>query len=507
VPAVSSESSFKIFVSYRRDESAGQAGRLYDTLCTRFGDDQVFFDIESIPLGADFPQEIAKLVASCDALVAVVGPEWLASAGEDGSRRIDDPADFVRLEIEAALQRRIPVVPVLVRRARIPKPRELPEALRALATRNGIELREEAWKADVARLVTGLATIAEAKQPEARPEAPNEAVAESAPRPERSESSEPHDPVELEEVCRSLDLEPMWDGPEEFPSIALTWDGSQVAFATARATTVFIVESQRVIKRVVTGESGHRTRIATIDVAVSDGGFIATTDEIEKRLGLVGGYEWEEDQVSVWGIGTGSRLVRHPVVAGRFPVVGGRFLRFSRDGAQLAFRHSSTEITVWRFASGTPKILAEGAPITDTAFSWDGVRLATAGPDGIRVFDLARGLEAAHIASETRSIAFSPDGRLVAAVDSEKALRLWDTSEGGEVRSFTDSGCDGPMAFSPDGALLATGGIDPTVWEITSARPVAFANTFAEELAFSSDGARLVTASMEEVEVWGLPPR
>src|SRR5215213_4899040 len=117
-------STGRIFLSYRRDESAYPAGWLYDRLANRYGGGQVFKDVDSIRLGDDFVEVITRAVGSCDVLLALIGDEWLTITDEHGRRRLDDPGDFVRLEIEAALARNVRVIPVLVDGARMPRPDE-----------------------------------------------------------------------------------------------------------------------------------------------------------------------------------------------------------------------------------------------------------------------------------------------------------------------------------------------------------------------------------------------
>src|SRR5277367_2433845 len=103
-----------IFLSYRRDDSRHQAGRLHDRLVAQFGSDQIFKDVDSIPMGLDFREVLTERVAGCEVFLAVIGDAWLSITGKSGARRLDDPGDFVRIEIEAALSRNIPVIPVLV---------------------------------------------------------------------------------------------------------------------------------------------------------------------------------------------------------------------------------------------------------------------------------------------------------------------------------------------------------------------------------------------------------
>jgi hypothetical protein len=142
----------KIFVSYRRRETAGHAGRLYDRLAEHFGDDRVFMDVE-IEAGVDFAEQINQAVGSCGALIVLIGEQWLTVVDAEGRRRIDDPADVHRVEIEAALNRHVRVIPALVQGARMPEAEDLPPALSALGRRQAVELSDQRWDYDVGRLV------------------------------------------------------------------------------------------------------------------------------------------------------------------------------------------------------------------------------------------------------------------------------------------------------------------------------------------------------------------
>src|SRR5262245_6738119 len=127
-----------IFVSYRREDTAQAAGRLSDRLRDRFGAKRIFIDVESIGLGLDFVEVITKALGSCDLLLALIGNEWLTVVDDEGRRRLDDEHDYVRIEIEAALQRNIRVVPILVDGARMPRTEELPQGLHALVRRHAL---------------------------------------------------------------------------------------------------------------------------------------------------------------------------------------------------------------------------------------------------------------------------------------------------------------------------------------------------------------------------------
>jgi hypothetical protein len=145
-----------VFISYRRDDSAGHAGRVHDRLEREFGRDLLFMDIDSVPLGVNFVNVLSEEVAKCDVLLAVIGPNWLNARDEDGSRRLDNPHDFVRIEIGAALQRNIPVIPILLDGAKVPKASQLPKELEELSLRNGLDVRHVSFHNDVDKLVRSL---------------------------------------------------------------------------------------------------------------------------------------------------------------------------------------------------------------------------------------------------------------------------------------------------------------------------------------------------------------
>lgn len=157
----------RFFICYRRQDCVYAAQSLCLFLQSRFGKESVFIDVDSMPVGVDFRQHIRDTVTRCDAVLAIIGDKWLASSSiVDGTevRRLDDPLDFVRLEIAMALTAKVPVVPILVDGAPMPKESELPEDLRDLAYRNAAELRPgrdyavhlERLVSDLDRLVSGM---------------------------------------------------------------------------------------------------------------------------------------------------------------------------------------------------------------------------------------------------------------------------------------------------------------------------------------------------------------
>jgi len=143
-----------IFISYRRDDSEGEAGRLFDDLTRAYGDDSVFMDVSGIQPGLDFRKAIDANVGSCGVLLAMIGATWATVTDASGNRRLDNPNDFVRLEIATALTRGTPVIPVLVHGAKMPSADQLPDDLKDLAYHNSVEITHARWNSDVA-LLTG----------------------------------------------------------------------------------------------------------------------------------------------------------------------------------------------------------------------------------------------------------------------------------------------------------------------------------------------------------------
>lgn len=148
-----------IFVSYRRHDSEGEAGRLFDDLVEQFGENSVFMDVAAIEVGRDFRKTVDESVATCGVLLAIVGLGWLDEKHESGARRLEDPNDLVRVEIASALKRDIPLIPVLVRGAKMPRADQLPEDIRDLAYRNAVELTHVRWKSDIKLLIRSLRVL------------------------------------------------------------------------------------------------------------------------------------------------------------------------------------------------------------------------------------------------------------------------------------------------------------------------------------------------------------
>ncbi len=169
----------KIFISYRRRDDPGGAGRLFDALNEAFDPDRLFLDVDSIEPGQDFVEVIGDRVAKSAVLLAVIGQHWIDASDDRGNRRLDNAQDYVRIEIESALKQNTRVIPVLIGDAKMPAAEDLPESIRKLARHNAVFLRYERFHDDIANLVAALRRAmgdTPAPTPASQPQAPPVAV-------------------------------------------------------------------------------------------------------------------------------------------------------------------------------------------------------------------------------------------------------------------------------------------------------------------------------------------
>lgn len=150
----------RIFINYRRQDSEGYVGRLFDHLTRHFEAKDVFMDVDSIPPGADFLTVLENAVAACDVFISVIGPQWVTISDDTGARRLDHWNDFVRVEIASALRQNKMIIPVLVGQAKMPSPTALPEDLAPLARRNAIELSHNRFTYDADKLIAAIKAYA-----------------------------------------------------------------------------------------------------------------------------------------------------------------------------------------------------------------------------------------------------------------------------------------------------------------------------------------------------------
>ena len=166
-----------IFISYRRQDTAAYAGRIYDRLSAKYGEHNVFMDIDRIEPGQDFVDAINHSVAEAGVLLVLIGREWIKMTDKSGVPRLENPEDFVRLEILAGLEQKTVIVPVLLADAEMPSAQALPAPLQPFARRNAIEISDSRFHSDVDRLIEAIEKIfnpQRAAVPPIRPEQRNQ---------------------------------------------------------------------------------------------------------------------------------------------------------------------------------------------------------------------------------------------------------------------------------------------------------------------------------------------
>jgi hypothetical protein len=149
-----SEGPRKLFISYRREDGEGWAGRLAEKFQQAFGASTVFYDYDSIEPSSNWRNVVESALSECKLLVAVMGPRWVNATAANGDRRLDDPEDLVRFELATALERQIPILPVLVGKASLPRPADLPKELEALLNHQAVELSSQYWRREMGFLLT-----------------------------------------------------------------------------------------------------------------------------------------------------------------------------------------------------------------------------------------------------------------------------------------------------------------------------------------------------------------
>ena len=490
------------------------AGRLYDWLVARFGQHRGFMDVDSIHPGQDFAETIEQAVGACNVLLALIGPQWLTMTDE-GRRRLDDPDDLVRLEIEAALERKVRVIPVLVEGASMPRARDLPDSLAKLTRRQAFGIRHDRFRTDVSQLVTAIEAgfygafwdrflqRVQAEHPDwiatrisqtdngiTMPSGKSGAVYRCSFAADGKPCTELYiDRGDADaNVALFRALQAQKQGIEEAYDKTLSWD-----------------------------EVAERGASCIADYADGDG---TNTDQYDEYN------EWFlktvtrlRDALADYWPSNGPVLVERPeAIHVLHHIVKVRAVAFSPDGRLLATAGRDGTAWVWELATGEEQRRLEHASfVSDVAFSPDGQLLATASEDTARVWELATeqqprsfSVKLAHFEPMVR-VAFSPDSRLLATASHDHTARVWELATGQEQTEIIHARAVFCVAFSPpDGRLMATGSSDgmARVTELATGHqrslPHGRGNT-VRDVAFSPDGRLLATASHDGTAwVWEL---
>ncbi len=529
----------KVFINYRRGEDSGVAGRLYDWLEQEFSNDGLFMDVDTVAPGADFVSVLEDWVMKCDVLLAVIGKTWLDLKDTNGGRRLDNPNDFVRIEIASALQQGKRVIPVLVNGADMPAADKLPEPLKTLARRNAVRLTHERFKADVHGLVSGIKVfLAEAETERA-----------SSTEAERKAAEEARRAREAEEEARAARLD-----SEKAASLQAGLTPNEIRRAEELANWDFVKDRHNTadlrdhLARFVGGatERYARTKLEALVWAdpatqTSIEGLRAFLDEFPKTenaevakarleaLERETDAAWQADahsraEAEAWAkvarTGDVAELKsflktwpsgRHAAAASaRIGILGAQLNADSRPvqatvyiiGAGIVWLYFFIAFTwlswvvlaflallvfvpgapIWRLLHDQSVSTFEGhaGSVYSVTFFPNGSAALSGGDD--RTLNLwARGtvqrIFMGHTGSIT-SVSVSADGNTALSGGWDNTLILWDVNTGGALRTFTGhTSIVTSVVFSPDGRTALSGSRDNTLklWDVATGKEL---NTF-----------------------------
>jgi hypothetical protein len=495
----------KIFLSYRREDAAGFALALFGRLEQSFSSERLFMDVEGgIGAGQDFVRVIEDEVSLCDVMLVLIGPDWLTVTDEEGRRRLENPEDFVRVEVESALKFGKRVIPVLVHKTEMPRADALPEPLKALARRNAVGLTQERFKADAQGLIKALED-ALAEVEDARRQAESKAAAaekqraaeqaanaEEAARAEKERARldaiaglSPEQIAKAEELA-NWDFIKASEGSQEFRDhLARFPQGVTERMARKRLEAlVWAGLSQPVGADALKGflaEFPNGTHASEATTSLAELESLAA----EAREAAEG----ENREMDAWASASAAGTVA-------------ALESFRRDWPQGKYADAARQRI--REIKGAPSrrrlLLAVGAGAGAAAVGGPVIVGLQPGflfwrllyDQSIRTYD-------GH-ADAVRSVAFSPDGRSALSGSNDRTLKLWDVPKGREIRTFAGDGIITSLAFSPDGrsALSDGGNYTLKLWDVATGeeiRTFGAHTSYVIAVAFSPDGRTALSGS------------
>jgi hypothetical protein len=404
----------RIFISYRRQDTRHIAGRIYDSLAAHFGEDDIFMDVDAIEPGVDFASEIRKAVAACDILLAVIGPNWLKTTDSAGRRRLDNPDDFVRLEIETALQRDIRVIPVLIDDAALPLEDELPGSLAGLVRRQAVRIRFDRYRDDVQQLMSAIGRVLGGQ-------APKKSARASETEPEQASEHESSEVPGLETATSDLAVEEPTLAKVE-PDLIHVYqhDDTILRVAFSPDSRLLVTASKDETARVwEDGEQRHQLLHSgsVNDISVSrDGKVLATITAAD-------------DIVRLWSLQTG-------LIVNRFTGDSPTGVHFSPDQEFLAaYTDAYNKSTfVWRYARedswSNEDLLQRAGSVSDLDFGGKGL-LAIASFSTAQIWNVIFRTEKEHFIhkSQVNSVHFNKEGTLLGTASDDGTARIWDSRQ------------------------------------------------------------------------------
>jgi WD40 repeat protein len=515
----------KIAISYRRADSEAMTGRIFDRLIAHYGKDAIFRDIDDIPPGIDFRVHINQTLLKTNILLAIVGPQWLGMASDGGADRIQEETDPVRVEVETALRRRVPLIPVLIGATRMPGSDQLPPSLKDFAFRNAVKVDTgQDFDYHMDRLIRSMDAILE----QAPKSPPSRETKIPAGAPKQLSTAERQAAAAVAEAARKKDptgsraavATPSADASAKADTAAkvfafassvgvpadwrvMVWPASQqgrmLRLAIAGAVAVLLIAVW--IARLGGGAGNMGQRLLTLtghaapvtSVAFSPSGRTIISGSTDKSI-------------KIWNADTG-QLLR--TLTGDSDTVSS--VAFTPNGRRIISGSFDRAIVVWDAETGQ-SIRSLRA---DQTYSWEvppAVWSVAVSPDGTRVVSGSADATVKIWNDETgelirilrghsdvvTSVAFFPSGKAIVSASKDGTVRIWDAETWQLMRTLTEhSGQILSVAVSPDGKRIAAagGGNSVVVWSAATGQAIRKLTTefdIVDAVAFSTDGKRIV---------------
>jgi Tol biopolymer transport system component len=514
----------KISISYWRADSEAMTGRIFDRLIAHYGKEAIFRDIDDIPVGTDFRVHINEVLRSTHILLAIVGPAWLGAI-PGANERIQEEADPVRVEVETALRRRVPVIPVLIGNTRMPGSDQLPPSLKDFAFRNAVKIDTgQDFDYHMDRLIKAMDGILNQapKPPPSRetkiprqPTAERQAAAALADAPRRSDTgsrtaAQPAAGAETAGGGRPFSLtstlptdwrEQVWPDNRQARVTRLSIGGVVSAVLLIAAIFAFSGGSGGSGARLMT-LSGHSGAVTAVAFAPS--GRTLVSGSTDKSLKI-----WDASSGQILKTLTGDTETISSVA----------YLPSSKRIISGSFDRS---VVIWDADSGE----AIRTLRSDQTYSWevppavwavaaspDGTRIVSGGADSnIKMWSAATGelLRVLHGHSDViTSIAYFPDGKMAVSGSKDGTVKIWDANTWQTLQLFTNQGgAVLAVAVAPDGKRIAASGNgnSVSVWNVATgqqARTLVSESGMLDALQFSGDGKRLFAGgSNNTIMMW-----
>ncbi len=515
----------KISISYRRADSEAMTGRIFDRLIVHYGKEAIFRDIDDIPAGIDFRVHINEVLRSTHILLAIVGPAWLGAIS-GGNERIQEESDPVRVEVETALRRRVPVIPVLIGPTRMPSADQLPPSLKDFAFRNAVKIdtgQDFDYHMDrLIKAMDGILNLAP-KPPPSRetrvprpPTAERQAAAALADAPRRSdtgsraaaqpaaagaESTGGGKPFSLTSSLPADWRGQLWPDNRQARIMRLSIGGAALAALLVAAVFAFSGGSGGSGARLLT-LSGHSGAVTAL--AFAPGGRTLVSGSTDKSLKI---WDANSGQILKTLIGDTDTVSSVAYLPSGKRIISGSFDRsviiWDADTGEAIRTLRSEQTYSWEVP---PAVWA-------VAVSPDGTRIVSGSANSnIKVWSAATGellrVLRAHSDAVT-SIAYFPNGKLAVSGSKDGTVRLWDADTWQIQQVFTNQGgAVFSVAVAPDGKRIAASGNGNSVsiWNVATgqqARTLTSESGMLDALQFSSDSKRLVAGgSNNTIVVW-----